>query len=64
MMLEEFRKKCPVCEGVLMEVNYVENSNNLEYASYVLVDGARIQGKIKKFVCTQCLGIQSFLILP
>ena len=54
--------KCPVCKGVMDEVNYEESVGPTEYASYVLGSGRTLRGSVRKYVCVGCLSIQTFFV--
>ena len=61
LMSKEISRRCPICNGRLMEVNYDEGNNNIEYISYVMQSGNTIRGKVQKFVCSGCYCLQSFV---
>jgi hypothetical protein len=61
--MSQIPRNCPVCEGFLIGVNYCENdNNNIESTTYVMMDGARMCGRVQKFICGQCSNLQTFLV--
>jgi transposase-like protein len=52
--------KCPICSSEMASVAYEQRAES-EIVSYIMENGDWFHGKVQRYICKECLCIQTFL---
>lgn len=53
--------KCPSCSEQMTEVNYDENNSKIDHVSFVMADGSKVRGQVRKYLCPKCFLLHEFI---